>query len=106
MVVSLYICFEPFTRTAHRLDGPGPFTRQTIEYMGRAHSLDELLSKRDRRRVYGPADLLDSSSRKWDKARSFDKQIRGEIVRAILISLAPRYHKEKESRLLETSKVC
>ena len=81
-----YICSEPFTRAAHRLDGPGTFTRQPIEYMGRAHLLDELSSKRDRRRVYGPAHLL-------------DKQIKAMIVSVILIFLAPRYLK-KESRLL------
>ena len=39
--VLLYLCSEPFIRTAHRVDGPGPFTRQNIECM--AHLLDELL---------------------------------------------------------------
>ena len=58
----------------HRLDGPGPFTRQPIEYMGRARLLDELSSKWDRRRVHGPAHLLDSSSSRWDRARFLDKQ--------------------------------
>ena len=29
--MSFCLCSEPFTRTAHRLDGPGPFTRQDIE---------------------------------------------------------------------------
>ena len=28
---------EPFTQTAHRLDGPGPCTRQNIAYMGQTH---------------------------------------------------------------------
>ena len=66
--------------------------------MGWAHLLDELSGKRGRRQVYGPAHLLDSSSSKWDRARSLDKQIRAMIVRAILISPAPLYLK-KESRL-------
>ena len=99
-----YTFSEPFTRTAHRLDGPGPFTRQLIKHMGRAHLLDELSSKRERRRV-GPAHLLDSSSSKWDRARSLDKEIKAIIVRAILIFLAPRYLK-KASRLLEICEVC
>ena len=43
----VYICSEPFTQTAHRLDRPGPFTRQNIECMGQvngneAHLLDDL----------------------------------------------------------------
>ena len=59
-----WFCSEPFTRMAHRLDGPGPITRQKIEYMGQARLLDELSSKRDRPRVYGPAHLLDSLSSK------------------------------------------
>ena len=35
------ICSEQFTRTAHRLDGPGPFTRQLIEQMGQGSSLNK-----------------------------------------------------------------
>ena len=31
LVYAHVICSEPFTRTAHRLDGPGPFARQTVE---------------------------------------------------------------------------
>lgn len=34
-------CSEPFTRTAHRLDWPGPFTRQNIEYVGQDQLLDK-----------------------------------------------------------------
>ena len=36
-----YICSEPFARSAHLLDGPGPFTRRPLEYMGQARLLDE-----------------------------------------------------------------
>ena len=50
--------------------------QRPIESMGRARLLDELSSKRDRRRVYGLAHLLDSLSSKWDRARSLDKQIK------------------------------
>ena len=46
-----YICSEPFARTAHLLEGPGSFTRQPIEHIGRARLLDELSSQWDRRRV-------------------------------------------------------
>lgn len=54
------MCSEPFTPTAHWLDGLGPFTRQPIEYIGLARLLDELLGKWDRRRAYGSAHLLNS----------------------------------------------
>lgn len=50
---------------------------QLIDSMGRARLLDNLSSKRDRRRVYVPAHII-------------DEQIRAMIVRAIVISLAPR----------------
>ena len=39
------ICSEPFTRTAHRFDGPGPFARWTG----------------DRRRVFLPANVMEIS---------------------------------------------
>lgn len=72
-----------------------PFTRQNIEHMGKACLIDELSSKRDRPRAYGTAHLLDSLSsllRKWDGARSLNKQIKAMmVVEAILISLAPSY---------------
>lgn len=50
---------------------------------GRAWLIDNLLSieagpvgssKWDRRRLYGPAHLLDSSTSRWDRARSPDNQ--------------------------------
>lgn len=47
-------------RTALRLDGPGPFTRQPIEFMSGAHLLGKPSSKGDRRRLYRPAHILDS----------------------------------------------
>ena len=72
--------------------------------MVRAHLLDELSSKQDKLRVYGLVHLLDSSSSKWNWARSLDKQIKSMIVRAILVPLAPHYLKSK-SQLLQISEV-
>ncbi len=66
--------------------------------------LDNLSSKRDRHRVYGLAYLLDSSLSNWDKDHSLIEQIIAIIVRAILISLPPRYFKG-ENRRLETSEL-
>lgn len=49
------ICFEPFATR-------GPFARQLVDCMGHVHGFDELESKRDKFRVYGPAHLLHSLS--------------------------------------------
>lgn len=81
------LCSEPFARTAHLLDGPGPFTRPPLEHMGRACLLGGLSSKQDGRQVYGPSHLLDKSSRRWDRARLLDKQTRAMIVRVIWLHL-------------------
>lgn len=71
--LSIYTCSEPFTRTAHRLNRPGSFTRQKIEsragpiYLtenwingNEAHLLDERLG-------FGPAGLVDDLSSKLDR---------------------------------------
>ena len=68
----------------------------TVYSMGRARLLDNLSSKRGRLRVYCTAPLLDSSSSKWDRVPSLDKRVKGLIVRASLISLAPSYLKKRK----------